>query len=164
MKRIILVCAVFLTVLALAACGGVDNTPSEDGPDTSIVQSDGKTSDGEGVINDCYIKIISAEKGQDFVGDPVAVITYEWTNNSNENKAFSDAFASNAYQNGVKCTSYNVISGVDSSKLAAEVEPGGTLQIKEGYIISGYSDITVEIRPGTNVKEDIVVSKTFSFN
>lgn len=162
MKKVILACILLAAALSLAACTQGGSSP-DDQPGTSAVQSGGEN-EGEGVVGGCRIKIVSAEKGEDFVGDPVAIITYEWTNNGSEDKSFSDIFVSKAYQNGVKCTSYNVVDGVDSSKLQAEVKPGETLQVKEAYIISGFPEITVEIGPGKGAEEDAVVSKTFSLS
>ena len=159
MRKILFACILLSAALSLAACAQRGSLPDNE-PGASAVQSGGEN-EGEGVVGGCRVKIVSAEKGEDFVGDPVAIVTYEWTNDGSENKAFSDIFMSKAYQNGVKCNSYNVVDGVDSSKLLAEIEPGETLQVKEAYIISGFSDITVEIGPGKG-SEGNVVTKTFS--
>ena len=162
MKKVILACILLAAALSLAACTQGGSSP-DDQPGTSAVQSGGEN-EGEGVVGGCRIKIVSAEKGEDFVGDPVAIITYEWTNNGSEDKSFSDIFVSKAYQNGVKCTSYNVVDGVDSSKLQAEIKPGATLQVQEAYSISDESDVTVEVGPWIRFDDGAVVTKTFSLS
>lgn len=158
MKKFVLACVLLAAALSLPACTE-DTAPVTDEPGTSAVQS----GESEGVIGDCRIKIVSAEKGEDYAGDPVVIVTYEWSNNSEDSKTFATSFSAKVYQNGVECTSYTVVEGVDSSKLLAEIKPGATLQVQEAYSISDESDITVEVGPWISFDDESVV-QTFSLS
>ena len=160
MKKVILACILLAAALSLPACTE-DTAPVTDEPGTSAVQSGGEN---EGVIGDCRIKIVSAEKGEDYAGEPVVIVTYEWSNNSEDSKTFATSFSAKVYQNGVECSSYTVVDGVDSSKLLAERKPGATLQVQEAYSISDESDVTVEVGPWISFDDEAVVTKTFSLS
>lgn len=162
MKKIILLCILLAAALSLPACTE-DTAPVTDEPGASAVQSGGEN-EGEGVVGGCRIRIVSAEKGEDYAGNPVVIVTYEWSNNSEDSKTFATSFSAKVYQNGVECTSYTIVEGVDSSKQLAEIKPGATLQVQEAYSISDESDITVEVGPWISFDDEVVVTKTFSLS
>ena len=163
MKKLILWLAAAALLLSLCACDTgnestdsspkekeqqteTQNTPAGAAEQSSTEQTTAAPEpDGEGTIGDYYIKIVSAEKGKDYGGKDVIVVTYEWTNNSDEEKMFSTAFTAKAYQNGIECVSAYLVDGVDSQKTLANIKPGTSMEVKEAYELNDSSEVLVEV-------------------
>ena len=177
-KLIPIVLSCFL-VLSFSACT-TDNEPtsstnnsgdssigsevevSSDSPDSSSSTEEVKNQEGEGDIGDCHIKIVSAEKGQDISGQDLLIVTFEWTNNSDDEKMFTSTFSVSAYQNGVECSSITVVDGVETEKMLAKIKPGVSLEVQESYILSDTSDVTVEVGPWIDLGNSEKITKVFS--
>lgn len=57
----------------------------------------------EGDVGDCHVKILDCKYGAlDYEGKKTIAVTFEFTNNSDESQAFSDAVYPVAYQDGVQ--------------------------------------------------------------
>ena len=173
MKKFILTCVLagmLVGVLfSFTSCFEDDKEPavnSDDEPKTSSVQSDTDSdqadSEGEGEVDDCYVKIVSAEKGEDFQGEPVVIVTFEWSNNSDSNKMFGTVFSVKAFQGGVQCSENVLVEGVDITKQLSEMKPGITTQLSIAYSLEDNSDVTVEISPLISFSDKVVASRTFS--
>lgn len=174
MKKVILAVALTLSMaIMLASCGeiasdvsGASKTPSDSSktvePATSKTDKN-TVMEGEGDIGDYHIKIVSAEVGKDYSENPVLIVTYQWTNNSDDEQMFSTAFSAKAYQNGIECGDAYVVDGVDSQKLLANIKPGATLELKDAYKLDGDSDVEIEITPWISLESNPPkVTKTFS--
>lgn len=154
MKKFILACILFGALFSFAAC-----TDPADEPKTPTVQSN---SESEGEVQDCRVKIVSAEKGEDPLGDPVLIVTFEWSNNSDSNKMFGSVFSAAAFQGGVECSENVLVEDIDITKQFSEVKPGVTTQLSIAYNLGDNSDVTVEVGPLLSLNERVVATKTFS--
>lgn len=171
MKKIILTCMSLLLIFSLASCE-LDSTEGQDvnndtnnGSSTVEKASEPvkvQPTEGEGDIGDYHIKIVGAEKGKDYGDDDVLIVTYEWTNNSDEDKMFSTAFSAKAFQNGIECSSATIVDGVDANKLLSDIKPGASLEVQEAYELNDDSDVTIEVTPWIDFSDDTVITKTFS--
>ena len=158
-------------VLAISLCscdfsgttsGGTDSQAPATTTTAAKADDGNKVMDTEGDIGDYHIKIVSGAKGKDVKGKGVAIITYEWTNNSDDEQMFSTAFSAKAYQNGVECSSLVIVDGVESEKLLTNIKPGATLKVQEAYALEDDSNITIEVGPWISIGESSKVTKTFS--
>lgn len=170
MKKIVVIGLLLVSVVSFAACGNVEQeTPSNSDSvmeDQQATQAeDSKESDSlmteEGDLGDCHIKIVSAQKGKDYSGNEALIVTYEWANNSDEEKMFGTTFTAKAYQNGVECSTAYMVDGVDSQKLLTNIKPGAALEIQTAYLLTDNSDVTIEVSPWISFDDKKVV-KVFS--
>lgn len=170
MKKIVFIGLLLVSVVAFAACGSVEQatpgnsdavvedqqaTQAEDSKEIDSVMTE------EGDLGDCHIKIVSAQKGKDYSDKEALIVTYEWTNNSDEEKMFGTTFTAKAYQNGVECSPAYMVDGVDSQKTLTNIKPGAALEIQAAYLLTDNSDVTIEVSPWISFDDKKVV-KVFS--
>lgn len=129
-----------------------ENTPSTDQLDASA----------EGKVGDYYIKIDSAKKGKDYSGNDVLIVTYIWTNNSDEEQMFSTAFHITAYQDGIECDSFVFVDEIDSNKSLTNIKPGVSYEVQDAYALNGNGDVVIEVKEWFSFDDEVKVSKTFS--
>lgn len=154
----------FWIVIALLTLGiiggGSNNTPTNpsslDNNDVTIAAT--STTDNE--IDGKLCEIISAEiGGQNYEGKPTVVITYKYTNNSNESESFDIAFMDTVFQNGIECSpDYSYEINEDNSH--KEIRPGATIEVKKSYILNDtVTDLEIEIT-GFISWDNTVITKT----
>lgn len=173
MKKVALIITAAVIASTLCSCGELST--SSDGPDsksnpqsttsvspTPASDSENKTLQGEGDIGKYNIKIVSAKKGKDYAGKDVLIVTYQWTNNSDEEQMFSTAFSAKAYQDGIECGGITVVDGVDTQKMLSNIKPGATLEVQDAYILNGDADVEIEVGPWISLGKETKVVKTFS--
>ena len=155
--------------LSLSGCGVLSDTSSDQSSESTASSqsptpagSKDSTMQDEGDIGDYHIKIVSAEKGQDYSKKDVIIVTYEWTNNSDDEQMFSTAFQAKAFQGGIECSSLTVVDGVDGAKPLSNIKPGATLTVQEAYLLNDDSDVEVEVSAWISFGNDAKVVKTFS--
>lgn len=120
--------------------------------------------EGEGDIGDYHVIIKEIELAKDYAGKPAIVVTYEWTNNSDEAKAFGYVIDDKAFQNGIECESsiIKIVTDEYDGKYK-EIKPGKTLEFKYGYLLNDtQSDVEVELQPLISfLRSPTTISKTF---
>ena len=96
--------------------------------------------------DDSPVKILSHSLSKDYEGKDILVVEYSWTNTADKEKSFSFAVIDKAFQNGVQCDSMVIgCDEVDSEKQLADVMPGATITLKEGYHISDMTNVTIKV-------------------
>lgn len=171
--KIFLTAAVCLAVLtALTACTFEEDEPMVGSPQEEVLpvnQDDSAESsvpltasrpeeqplEPAGDLGKYHIEIGDYTMEKDVSGNSAIVISYIFTNNSDEAESTLVALSDNAFQNGVSLESAFFLddSIVDSSATMKDVQPGGSLEIKKGYVLSS-STAPVEFE----------VSESFSFD
>ncbi len=159
MKKFLCLLMAAIMLVAFAGCTEVLDEVGDSVMD-SVIPSTGGTMDGEGELGDYYIKIVSATIDKDYEGKDVLVVTYEWTNNGDEEQMFSTAFTAKAYQNGIECTTAYLVDSVDAEKSLTNIKSGATLEVKEAYQLNDTTDVEVEVTEWISFGDDKVV-KTF---
>ena len=106
---------------------------------------------GEGKIAKYYVKIKSAKVGKDLTNDPVIIVTYEWTNNSDSACSFSSTFSDKAYQDGIECEASYFTNGLKNG--TSDIKPGKSVEVVLAYVLK---DKTTPV--------DIEVSEWLSFS
>ena len=98
-------------------------------------EADGKMI-GAGDLGDYYIEIKGAELDQNYDGESIIVITYAWTNNSDETTSVMFATLEKAFQDGIELESEFLAKNTDFSNNSKEVRPGTTLDIKKAFVLT----------------------------
>lgn len=115
----------------------VENTPKSD--------SSEKPSD-EFEYKDLNVKYIKHEIATNDVDETVLVVYYEFTNNSNENKSFSDIFSTTCFQEGIEIDKSWFYLNDEAKNMDKEIQPGKTIVMAETFIIGeNKSNVDLEI-------------------
>lgn len=93
------------------------------------------------------VKIVNHKLSEDYDGNEVLVVDYEFCNGEKEAKAFMFLFSNKAFQNGVECDSTVIgCDDIDSQKQMNEVQPGVSYTVSVGYHITDKSDVEIEVK------------------
>lgn len=177
MKRFIAYVITITTILTLVACGasnkesssmsGTNNNLST--PDNTNIQEENGNKDNnettastEGNLGDYYVKVKDAFLTENYSHDNVIVITYEWTNNSDETTGNWLSVIETAFQDGIELESAYMIEDerYDSSSSQTEVRPGTTLDIQCAYILRNTeSKVEFEIEELMSWNDDLVYAE-----
>lgn len=91
------------------------------------------------------IKYISHKVDYDRSGNPVLLVTYEFTNNSDENASWTLKVHDKAFQNGVECGGIVFHDDINSQMQLNEIQPGTTVTIVDGYpLYDNENVVTIE--------------------
>lgn len=179
MEKKITVIAIFVAIcLAFASCGSTTSeTPSSsektaasvasessvtssaevsatNDPSASQAVEDAPVSASEGDLGSYHVSIKGARKGSDYEGNPVIIITYEWTNNSDDTTSPMGSMLEQAFQDGVEMELGIMTNGVNDS--TKQVRPGTTIDVDAVYNLKSDSTIEFEI----SALEDMFKSPT----
>jgi hypothetical protein len=181
-KRTRIIILWIIAVLLLASCGGNPGNagasppapPSNTGAATSKGNAPGTASPsaspqeqtGSGTIGSHKVSILSYALAEDYEGKPAAVITYEWTNNSDDTVNFMFAFQYQLFQNGIECQSAILTDteGYDADTQLTDIRPGATLTVQSAFALQDKTNpIEVEVSELTNLElRPPMVKKTFN--
>lgn len=153
---------VLLGTFCLFALGSGESSTSE--------QGSGKAENAEAAtttLGDYEVEIKTCRLAKDYEGKDVVIVTYGFTNNADDSKAFMYTFDDQVYQDGVGLNKAFVLA--DSANYAEEnqtkeIKKGATLDVEVAYELN---DTTTELE--VEVKElisfdDHMVKKTFTIS
>lgn len=98
-----------------------------------------------GNLGDYYVSIDSVKMAKDYQGKPAVIVTYTWTNNSEETASFAWTFNTQVFQDGIECDTAILTQGIDSTSSIKDIKPGATLAVQCAYSVTDTSQITVEV-------------------
>lgn len=106
-------------------------------------------------------EILGAKLVTDPMGSNRLIVTYEWTNLTNQPSSAIYNVAVDAYQNGIGLEEdFGFILEDDSSQ--REVQPGVTIQVREAFLIEDMvTDVQVEITPWISFEYEVIDSEIF---
>ena len=160
MKKISVFLAVLIALMCvMTACfetGTVDQ--GKDGADSGS---------GASNLGDFNVVIKSSRLAEDYQGNPVIIVKYEFTNNSDDSKCFSWSIDANAYQDGVElmeCYLVDDSANYSSDNQLKEIKKGITLSVEVAYELENEtSDVEVEVSELISFN-DKKITKTFSID
>lgn len=158
--KTILAAALSATIL-LAGCGGSGTSGSSSTGGSSAASSEPKQVEQpqpQQAQSPYAVTIDGATAATDYEGKPAVVVTFTFTNNSDETTEFASACGIDVYQNGVECD-MGFVENVDTSTYMAKVQPGATTQVTLAYSVKDNSDVQVDVTP--LFSSDIIASQTF---
>lgn len=92
------------------------------------------------------LKITNHYLAKDYADKDVLIIEYEFYNGEDDAEAFIYLFDDKVFQNGVECDSTVIgCDEIDSQQQMNKIQPGVTVNIREGYHITDMSDVSVEV-------------------
>lgn len=158
MKTKLLSLALALTLcLALASCGGgtsKENSQSaEPAPagtqeqppaaDPAPSESVPEEPSSSGDLGDYHVEIKKAALAKDYEGNPAIIITYSWTNNSEDTTNALTSVAGKAFQDGVQLETAIIMDSdlYDSEASMKDVRPGTALDIQCAYVLTSETSI-----------------------
>lgn len=124
-----------------------EGNSSDSGNDTMI---------GSGDLGDYHVEIKGAELGKSYSDEPIIIVTYAWTNNSEETKSAMYTVSEQAFQDGIELESAYSAEGIDFSDNSKDVRPGNTLDIKKAFILTSDSTVEFEITEWISFSDDMV--------
>lgn len=118
-----------------------ENEPqAESGGDSTMV--------GAGDVGDNHIEIKEAALATDYEGNPAIVVTYAWTNNSDDTTSALAAVHAKAFQDGVELENAIIMNQdvFDSNSYMKDVRPGTTIDVQNAFTLTSETSIVeVEI-------------------
>lgn len=112
---------------------------------------------GSGNLGDSYVEIKGAELGTNYSDEPIIIITYSWTNNSDETTSAMVSTSEQAFQDGVELDSSVSARDVDFSNNMKDVRPGNTIDIKKAYVLtSNTSTVEFEVTEWISFSDEMV--------
>lgn len=163
MKKFLSVILSILLVVSFAFFA-IGSSSSDDEKST---QKAGKANNSaeENQLGEYSLEIKSARTTKNWEGKPTIVVTYGFTNNSDDSTSFYVAFQDNAYQNGVGLErSYTMEDGdpYDEANQSKDIKPGASIDVEVAYILNDTeTDVEVEVEELFSF-DDKIISKTFS--
>lgn len=173
-KSLTILLATACLAMPLCGCGSSksSSTPSQD-EQASATESSQTVDQAENaneseeqpapVANSPYVvSIDSARVTTDYDGNPAVVITYTFTNNSDETESFATACSETVYQNGVEC-SMGFGTDYNSDGYMQKVKPGATTTCELLYNLQDTTTpIDVEVEEFMSFGDELLAQKTFT--
>lgn len=111
------------------------------------------------------VSIDGCEQITDYQGKPAIMVTFTWTNNSDETRSFLTAISDKAFQNGVQLETAIVTDGNDSAGASMnDVKPGATTTVTQCFLLADSSPVTVECTEWASWNDEILAEREFTLN
>lgn len=183
-RRMIALAIATMLALSVTSCGGsgADEPESKDTPSTSQTTSpspkesepekepstsepepsesnEEPAAEGAGDLGDSHVEIKGAALAQDYEGKPAIVITYAWTNNSEDTTNAMVSVSEKAFQDGVQMENA-IIMGSDiyeSGTSMKDVRPGTTIDVQCAFLLtSDTSTVEFELTEFMSFTDNVV--------
>ena len=164
---IVVACMLCTASLLFAACE-LESTEAEAGNNANNNVADNasdNTSDKTNKLGDYSVEIKSCRLAEDYLGDPIVIVKYVFTNNDdNDPAAFYIALEDHVYQNGVglnECYVADDSANYSSDNQTKEIKKGASIEVEVAYKLNDTtSDIEVEVSEWISFSSK-KVTKTF---
>jgi hypothetical protein len=150
----------------LVACSS-DNTSAQDGSDANAADTgsatDASTSSADttqgSVTSDYVVSIDDATVIQNYEGQSSLLVSYTFTNNSEDSTSFMVAIRTQAFQNGIQLdTTFTSDDSYDSSASMKDIKPGATISVQSLYLLDDQSPVTIECRDWLSFSSDDLIA------
>jgi hypothetical protein len=145
-------------VLTLGACGGSSDTSDSSGSDGAAETT---AAAEEAPASDYVVTIDGCTKGTDYEGNQCVVLSFTFTNNSDENTSMASTVDIQVYQDGVQ-QEMAIVDSLDTANYSNNVQPGSSIQVQVAYEAPSDSDIEVDCYDMWSLDETELASQTFS--
>ena len=155
--------AIILVTGALATGAAVDEAGRPEAPAASEEAGAAEAEEaGEAAAQgDFAVSIDGSTVGADYEGKPALIVSYTFTNNSDEATSFLLAVSAKAFQDGVQL-SPGISLDLNAEDLMKEIKPGASIQVQKAYVLSGESEVTVEVSELIDFSDTVIASKVFA--
>lgn len=163
----LVITVIMYAVMGAAMFGGtvdfddssVDSSYSENSEtDENSVTADAQQANSGTMLGDYGCVVKGAELCKDWTGDDAVLITYEFTNNSDDAISFDIALDAKAYQNGIGLETAILDEDTDLF-VDVDIKPGITKEVKKAYVLSDTSsDVEIEVTELFSFSDDKIVT------
>ena len=145
-KIIVAILMVCMCAFMFAGCGDESDANGGTGGAENNDAASVEVEDGVFVVGDVVLRFISAELSTDFQGYDAIVITYEFTNNSDDAQNFIFATGRQLFQGGIELEAGIMVEGVDAGQQMLDIRGGATITVSTGHLLRNLEeDIELEI-------------------
>lgn len=166
MKKFFAFLLASMMVFSLVACGSdtaaqgdVTPTPTEEGSDENNVKNE-----ESGVLGDYTVNFTGYTLAKDYEGNDAIIVSYDFTNNSEEATSALAALQIQVFQDGIELETAilsDAPDGYNSENEWKDIKTGATLNCQAAYILSNTSS-PVEVEASEFFSfSDAVVSCTY---
>ena len=166
---------ILVLVMQSAFSAALDQAMEESGLDTATAQGAAVEDSGsatepqaaEQSASDAAaygVTIDGCRVTEDYQGNPAAVVTYTFTNNSDEATSPAVAVHAKAFQNGTELELAVVADAEESGKSMNEVKSGSSITYESAYELADMSDLTVEVEELFSFSDELIAEQTFSLS
>jgi len=139
MKKILITFLMMIMAFACTACGDSSSEDASVGEQQANTQeTEAEQADtSKATVGDYEVVIKDYELIQDDEGKDAVFVTFDFTNNSEENANFDSAVYAEGFQNGVElefATIYNGERDDIYDNKYKDIQPGTTIEVKEAYL------------------------------
>lgn len=150
MKKILAILLMMIMVFAFTACGGSSDEAQSGDEQAATEETAAEPADtAKATIGDFEINIKDYELIQDDEGKDAVFITFDFTNNSEENANYDTALYGQCFQNGVEldfATIYNGERDELYDNKYKDIQPGTTIEVKEAFLTQDRENpLTVQV-------------------
>lgn len=103
----------------------------------------GDRQENSGDVGDYHIEITGAYIGKDYENNPALIVSYDWTNDSEETVSASTAVYEVAFQDGIQLDTA-IVTGddnYDSDASWKDVRPGTTITVQKAFVLTSDTSI-----------------------
>ncbi len=152
--------AIIVIIIGVASdsdSGDNTNTVSSESTTASSVNAEKEKTD-DNTIGDFKCVVKSAKLTKDWQGKDAVLITYEFTNNSDNPISFDGALDDKLYQDGIELEIATLSSDEEAKWVdTADLKPGITKEVKKAYSLRNKkSEIEVEIQELFSFSDDMI--------
>lgn len=161
-KKFLAVFLVLVLAMSMVACGSSADAP--EATPSNEAETESEANAGSGTLGDYAVSINDARFGTDDEGNKVIVISYDFTNNSDESASAMWSLVTKAFQNGIELESAYYVEGIDynDENEDKEIKPGATItDCQCAFTLDDDSDVEFEISEFISFSDN-VVKKTFT--
>ena len=140
------------------------NTVAETTANTVAETTANNTSNKENKLGNYIVEIKSYRLAEDYQGEPIVIVKYDFTNNDNDASAFYLSLSDHVYQNGIglnECYFVDDSANYSSDNQTKEIKKGASIDVEVAYKLNDTtSDIEVEVSEWISFSSK-KVTKTF---
>jgi len=145
--------------LVLVGCGS-SNTASSSSDSSTDSSTSATTETAAPAQSNYAVTIDGATAGTDYKGNPCIIVTYTFTNNSDDATSFALAYNAEVYQNGVQCETA-ICQSIDSSSYMSKLQKGASIQAQLAYSTTDTSAVEVDVYELFSLSKTPVATQTF---
>ncbi|GEL94498.1 DUF5067 domain-containing protein [Cellulomonas composti] len=113
--------------------------------------------------SDFDVTIEGATFSSDYEGKPVIVVSFAFTNNSDEAASFVFSVNAQAFQGGIELDDTVIgVDDIDKSIQMADIQPGVTATVQKPFLLRDDSTVSVEVRELFSLSDAVLASQEFS--
>lgn len=162
MKKTITFITLF-ALLLLTLCSCVDTGNTQDQGSGSASSNNSSNSN----LGDYNVIIESCRLATDYEGEPIVIVKYKFTNNSDEPACFAWSLEYNAFQDGVglnECYFADDSANYSSDNQNKKIKKGASLSVEVAYELNdSTTDVEIEVSELISFS-DKTITKTFSID